>query len=225
VLNVDLTTRKSGKKIDLGVVEQVVVLALETGVGLLLDLENDVSGFDARQLVTLAAELNAVAGLDTAVDVDVEDLSLDDGLLSVALLASVAVTDDLSLTLAVGADGLETLDHRTHLAHHVLHTAAVTASALLDSTFLSTTAIALGANDRLLQCKLGDLALVDVFERNLVDVGDCACLLRALLAHAAAEHTTKGTAAAAKELCEEVLGCHTASTTTLLETLLAKLVV
>ena len=225
MLNVDLTTRKSGKQVDLSVVEQVVVLALESGVGLLLDLEHDVSGLDARQLVALTTELDSVARLDAAVDVDVEDLSLDDGLLSVALLASVAITDDLSLALAVGADGLEPLDHRAHLAHHVLHTAAIAASALLDSTLLSATAIALGTDDGLLQGELRNLALVDVLKRNLVDVGDCACLLRALLAHASAEHAAEWTAAAAKELRKEILCCHAASAATLLKAFLAILVV
>jgi hypothetical protein len=91
-----------------------------------------------------------------------EHLSLNDGLLAVALLASVAVTDDFSLTLAVGADGLEALDHRTHLAHHMLHAAAIAAGALLDGAFLTTSAFALGANDGFLKGELGNLSTVDV---------------------------------------------------------------
>jgi hypothetical protein len=164
VLDVDLTTRKGSKQVDLGVVEEIVVFSLEPWVRLLLNFENNISRLNTRQLVALAAELDPVAGLDTAVDVDVENLALNNGLLTVALLATVTVADNLSLTLAIGTDGLETLDHGTHLAHHVLHSAAITAGALLDGTLLTTAAIALGADDRLLQSQLGNLAAVDVFK-------------------------------------------------------------
>ena len=78
---------------------------------------------------------------------DVEDLPLDDCLLALALLAPIALTDDLALTLAIRAYSLEALNHGAHLAHHHLHTTAVTARALLHSTFLPANAAALGADD------------------------------------------------------------------------------
>jgi hypothetical protein len=147
VLDVDSTTAKRGQKIDLGLEEEVVALALETGVGLLLNLEDDITGHNAGHLVTLTTELNLVAIANTLVDVDVEDLALNNGLLAVTLLAAVLVTDDLALAITVGADGLEALNHRAHLAHHGLHTATVAAGALLDSTLLATTAITARADD------------------------------------------------------------------------------
>jgi hypothetical protein len=164
VLNVDLTTSKGGQKVDFAVVEEVITLALEAGVWLLLNLEYDISRLDARKLVAFPTELDLVAALNTAVDVDMQDLALDDSLLAVALLAPVLVTDDLALSLAVRADSLETLNHGAHLPHHVLHTAAIAASTLLDSTLLTADTVTLGANDRLLESKLGDLAAVDVLE-------------------------------------------------------------
>ena len=228
MLDVDLSTGKSGQQIDLGMEEKIVAFALETWVRFLLDLEDDIAWLDTWKLVAFTTELDLVATLDTTVDVDVQNLALDDGLLAVALLAPILVADDFTLTLAVRTDSLETLDHGTHLPHHVLHTAAIAASALLNSTLLAADAVALGTNDRLLECELRDLAAVDVLERDLVSVGDGARLLRTLLTHTAAEHASKGAAAAAtaEELCEQVLGGHaTTAHTALLKTLFTILVV
>jgi hypothetical protein len=43
VLNVDGTTSKSGEKIDLSVVEEIILLTLEPGMGLLLNFEDHIS--------------------------------------------------------------------------------------------------------------------------------------------------------------------------------------
>lgn len=225
VLNVDSTTTESGQKVDLSLEEEVVALALETRVGLLLNLEDNITGENARHLVTLTTELDLVAIANTLVDVDVENLALNNGLLTVAALAAVLVTDDLALTVTVGADGLEALDHRTHLAHHSLHTATVTTGALLDSTVLATTAIAASTDNGLLQSKLGDLAAVDVLQVDLVHMVDSAGLLGASIAHATTEHSTEATTAAAEELREDILGVHSGTTSTAFQTLLTILVV
>lgn len=225
MLNVNSATGKRGEQINLGLVEQVVALALEAGVGLLLDLEDHITGKDTRHLVTLTAELNLVAITDTLVDVNVEHLALNNGLLSAAALAAVLVANDLALTVTVGADSLETLDHGTHLAHHGLHTGTVATSALLDGTLLATAAITACTDDGLLQSQLRDLALVDVLQVDLVNVVDCAGLLWASVTHATAEHAAEGTTTATEELREQILGVHTTATTSVLQTLLTILVV
>lgn len=226
VLNVNATTGKSGKQIDLSLVEQIITLALEAGVGLLLNLEHNITGHDTRHLVTLATELNLVAIAHTFVDVNVENLALNDGLLAVTLLAAILVTDNLALAIAVRADSLEALDHGTHLAHHSLHTAAITACAVLDSTLLTAATITATADDGLLERQLGHLALVDILQVDLVDVVNCAGLLGALIPHATAEHPTEGTAAAAaEELREQILGVHATAATAVLQALLTELVI
>lgn len=228
VLDVDGTTSKSGEQVNFGLVEEVVVLALEAGVGLLLNLEHDITGQSTGHLVTLAAELDLVTIAHTLVDVNVEHLALHNGLLSVTLLAAVLVTDSLALAVAVRADGLEALDHGTHLAHHGLHTATVAASTLLDSTLLTTAAITATADNGLLECQLGHLALIDVLKVDLVNVVDCAGLLWAGVTHATAEHSTEGTAAAAaaaEELREQVLGVHATTAAAMLQALLTELVI
>ena len=225
VLNEDVPSSKRGNKIDLDAVEQIVTLALESLVWLLLDLENDVTWLNTWLLVALTTELDLVAGLNTSVDVNVKHLSLDAGLLSVTLLAAVLVADGLALSVTVWADSLKTLNHRSHLAHHGLHTLTITASALLDSTLLSTSAIALGADDGLLQSELGDLSLVDIFQGDLHDVVNGASFWWA--AWLSAAESTKWSTATAEELGEEILSVHATSHSwaAVLESSLAILVV
>lgn len=224
----DLPTRQRRKQINLRMIEKIIILPLEPRMRLLLNLKHDVAGLHAGQLVALATELNLVAGLDAPIDVHVQHLALDNRLLATALLAAITLADRLALALAIGTNGLETLDHRAHLADHGLHTPTITSAAFLHGALLAAAALALGTDDALLQGEFGHLAAVDVLEGNLVDVRDGAGFLGAgvaAAAHAAAEHTAKGAAAAAEELAEEVLGCHAAAHAALLETLLAILVV
>ena len=184
-------------------------------MGLLLDLKDDVAWQDTGGLISLTLEINLVAAPDAPVNVDVEDLSLDDGLLAIAAFAPIFLADDLALAIAVRADGLETLDHGTHLPHHGLHTVTVAAGALSNGALLATTSIALGADHGLLQSELRDLASVNILEGDLVGVVDGASLWRATLLHSSTEHASKATTecgSASEELREQVLGIHTTST-------------
>jgi hypothetical protein len=226
VLDVEGATGQCRHELDLGLVEEVVLLAREAGVGLLLDLEDDIACLDARCLVTLAAELDLGTTPDTLVDVDVENLPVDNSLLAIALLATVLGVDNLALAAAVGADGLEALDHGTHLAHHGLHAMSVASGAALNCSVLAATTFTLSADDGALQSQLGDLATVDVLQGDLVGVVDGAGLGgAAALAAAAAEHAAEA-AAASEELGEQVLGSHaTAAAGTALKASLAILIV
>ena len=88
-------------------VEEVVILALESGMWLLFNFENDVAGLNSGCLVSLAPEVNLVSTPHTSVDVDVEDLSLNNGLLAVADLALVLLAYYLSFSVAVGAERVQ----------------------------------------------------------------------------------------------------------------------
>ena len=225
MFNTKVTTAKGREQVDLSLVEEVVALAREAVVGLLLDFKDDVSRHDIGHLVTLTAELDLVAILDTLVDVDVKHLALHDGLLAAAALAAVLVADDLTLTVTVWADGLEALDHGTHLAHHALHTGTTTAGTRLDRTLLATAAIAARADDRLLQCQLRDLATVDILQVDLVHMVDGTGLLRACVPHSTTEHATKGTPTAAEELRKEILSAHSTPGTSTLQAFFTQLVI
>lgn len=217
VLDVDGASSESSDQVDVALVKKIVVSASETSVWLLLNFENNIAGLYARRLVTLAAELDLGAATNTSVDMDVEDLAIDDGLLASALLAAILVLDLLTLAVTVGADSLETLNHGTHLAHHGLHTVAITSSASLDGALLTTKTLALGADDGALQSQLGDLAAVDVLQGDLVSVVNGAGLGRATV-HTAAEHASHASeATTAEELSEQVLGSHATSTGTTFE--------
>lgn len=223
MLNGEATTTKSREKVDLVAIEQVVFLALEPWVGLLLDLKHNITRHDTRDLVTLAAELDLVAVLDTLVDVDMKHLALHNGLLTAAALAAVTLTDHLTLTATVRANSLEALDHGAHLAHHALHTSTIAAGTRLDSALLTTAAIAARTDNRLLQCQFRDLPTVDVLQVDLVNVVDGPGLLGTGVPHASAEHASEGTTPA-EELCEEILRTHS-STGTTFEAFLTHLIV
>lgn len=179
-------------------------------MGLLLNLKDNVARLDTRGLVTLAAELDLGAALHTTIDVNVKNLPVDDGLLAGTVLATVLGVDHLSLSVTVGTNGLEALNHGAHLAHHGLHTMTVAASAPPDCALLAAATVALRADDGPLKGELGDFAAVDVLERHLVRVVNGAGLGRSSILHAAAEHAAEATAST-EELREQVLGGHATS--------------
>jgi hypothetical protein len=220
---VDHPSRKRGVQVDLSGMNQVVPSSLEARVLLLFDLELYIARLDARNLIPLGLECNLMAIRNAAVNRHVEHLALNDGFLTLALLAAVFVAEDLTLALAVRADRLESLDHGSHLAHHHLHALAVAARASLYGTSLAAAAIAVGADDGLLQGQLRDLAVVDVLEGYLVDVVNGAGFLGARVAHAAAEHASEATPS--EELGEEIFGAHSAGSALLRQALFAILVV
>lgn len=195
---------------------------------LLLNLKDDVTSLYAWGLVTLAAEFDLGTTSDALIDVNVENLAVDDGLLAIALLAAILVLDDLALSVTVRAYGLEALDHRSHLAHHGLHAVTVATRALLDGTLLAADTAALRADYGPLQSEFGNFAAVDILQGDLVCMMDRTSLGRAAVVHASehATHTAHATeAAAAEELSKQVLGSHTTAGTATLEASLAILIV
>jgi hypothetical protein len=227
MLNEDSPASQSSNEVDLCVVEQVVIATGKSGMRLLLDLEDNVARDNTGSLVALATELDLGAALDTAIDVNMENLAVDYSLLAHALLASVLVLDGLAFAVAVWADGLESLDHGTHLAHHGLHAVTVAPGASFYGTLLAAAAFALGADDRTLEGELGDLAAIDILEGYVVSVEDGLRLLRTTLLAHAAEHAaqTAAEAAAAEELSEEVLCGHTTAASTTFQAGFAILIV
>jgi hypothetical protein len=148
-----------------------------------------------------------------------KDLALRDDLLAMASVASVLLIDNLTFTTALVAWLLNLLNHRTHLTKGNLDTLTITVSAGLNSTFFTTTALALCTNDMLLESQLGSLAHVKVFQADLETVSNIlttAWARRLAAAAAASKHT------ATKQLREQVLSIQTTSHTGLaIQSLLA----
>jgi len=142
VLNVNGATSQSGQEVNFGVIEEVIVLALESWVWFLLNFKLNVTREHPRHLITFAAEIDLMPCFDPSIYMDVQDLAFHDGFLSHASLAPILLANHFALALAVWADSLESLYHRAHLPHHSLHTSAIAARASLHSAFLTTTAIA-----------------------------------------------------------------------------------
>jgi hypothetical protein len=142
VLNVDGTTSQSRQEINFGVIEEIIVLALESWVWFLLNFKLNVTREHPGHLITFTSEIDLMACLDPSIYMDVQDLAFHDGFLSQASLAPVFLANRLTLALAVWTDSLESLYHRAHLPHHSLHTSAIAARASLHGAFLATAAIA-----------------------------------------------------------------------------------
>jgi len=226
MLNENGTTSQSSHQLNLALVHEIVILPLEAIVRLLLNLKHNIAGLHIWRLITITLELDASTAAHTLVDVQLKHLAINDRLFAIAVLALVLFANQLALTVAVWADRLESLNHGTHLAHHVLDTMALTASALLHSTALAAKTFALGTDDGPLKGELGNLAAVDVLKGDLVGVMNGTSLARASVLHAA-KHATKTatTATATKELGKEILGSHAATTTTTSGTLKAGLTI
>ena len=175
----ELAAGERSEKIDLLLVEEVVLLPPEPIVRLLLDDNDDVARGDARRLVALAAEGDRLAATHALVDVYLEHLLLRDYLATTATFALVFVVDDLACAVTLVARLLELLDHRAHLPERDLDTPALARPALPDGALLATLAVALCADDVAGEGELCCLALVEVLERDMYTVDEVFCLARA----------------------------------------------
>jgi hypothetical protein len=211
VLNVQLTARKSSDEVDFGLIEEVIALPLKSRMRLLLNFEDDIAWKSAGDLIALATELDLGTTADTLVDRDMKDLPLNSRFSAIALLAAVLVLDQLALAMALGTQRLEALNHRPHLPKHGLVTQTVTSGTLPHRSFLATAALALWAEDRLLQRQLGHLAPVHILEADLVNVVNRSGLLWTRIRAHVTEHATH-----AEELRKEVLSGHAAAHASLL---------
>jgi hypothetical protein len=167
---------QGSQQVNLGLVGQVVTLPLKPVVLLLLDNEHNITRDDIRTLVTLAVESDLLVILHAFVNRNMQHLSLGSGFLSMTVLAPILFANVLTLTATVRADSLETLDHGSHLAQHRLHTGSVAAGTLPNSAFLASTTLALGAEHTFLESELGNFALVEILEGDLVYMDDIPTL-------------------------------------------------
>lgn len=130
--------------------------------------DDDVAWLQVGLLVPLAGEHDALAVQHSLLDVHLEDLPVADRLLAVARFAAVLGVDDLALALTHAADLFVLLHEARHdLLDLDLHSLALTRAARVHRALLTATALALLADDALLQRQLPHGAVVDLFERHL----------------------------------------------------------
>lgn len=166
VLNGKVTTSQSSEEVNLGVVEQIVTLPLESRVRLLLNNDNNITRNGTRLLVGFASKLDLLTTLHTLVDVNLKHLPFLIGLLAATGLTSVLGVHHLTSTLTLGTGLLDLLHHRAKLTEHDLDTSTLTAGTGLNSALLATSAITGLTDNRLGKSELLDLALVEVFKGN-----------------------------------------------------------
>jgi hypothetical protein len=181
---------------------------------LLLDLEFDISGYQTGFLVTFPRKRYLMPIRDALVNWHLDFFPIWHDLGCSTDAAFILVSYDLSGTVAVGALGLETLDHGSHLTHHRLSPGTLTARASLHSTRLTSTTLAGRTNDCSLHTELRDFAVIYILERYLVGMVDWVCFSGLLPATSATEHAAQTTSS--KELSKYVRGIQAGRATALL---------
>ena len=142
--------------------EEVSPFALEDGVFIDLDPDEDVSGLDARGFISLAGEFEVVVVVDTWFDGDFKFSGVVDYLLSLAGFAPFLRVTALALSLAVFALALEDLLHEALLDDFLDDTLALALGTLFD--FLASLSVAVSAWSFACEFDLLDTSFVDVFE-------------------------------------------------------------
>lgn len=139
---------------------------------LLLQNDNDITRLKTRGLIALSIERYLLSIFHALVDVHLENLSLLDYLSSRARLTHVLGVDSLSLTVAISARRVNLLIHAgAELVENDLAAGAFAGRAALECALFAALALALVADDVLLEGELACCAIVHVLERHaeLVD--------------------------------------------------------
>ena len=131
-----------------GIVPKVITMAMEASMWLLLNLKLHVTICMTSHLISLALQINFVSVGYTSGDVHLKYLTLNLGFLTFAAPTSVLVSDHLAFSLAIWTHRLESLYHRSHLAHHGLHALTIAARTCFDRTSFSSLAITFWTFDR-----------------------------------------------------------------------------
>merc|ERR1719461_166007 len=204
---------------------EVLSIALEECVSLLVEDDDDVSRLKARLLVSLPREGHLLAVLHPLVHRHLQDLSLAVHFTPVALLAPELGINSFPLSVALPAHRLDLLHHsRTQLLDSHLHACSPAVRTLLNSARLATDPLTAVADNVLLESKLAHSAVVHVLQGHGELVHQVLRPARTSLP-AAVERITAATSA--EEHVEDVHGVHAGASTrpSLLDTLLARLVV
>jgi hypothetical protein len=207
VLNNKLTTSERCEEVELHFANEIVLLALEPVMRLLLYNDDHISWFGTWCLITLAGEGNSLAVLHALVYVNLQVFLLRDCLLSLASAAPIASVDDFSGPRAFVTGGLHLLNHWTHLTQSDANTTSVAGMTGLDGAFLAALSFALGADNVASEGELGDLSLIKVLEGDVDSMYKVFSSSGALAASStwATTATKETSSAAAKELAEQIL--------------------
>jgi hypothetical protein len=146
---------------------QIVALALEARVLLLLQHQHHIAGLLAGRLVGLAAERDLLAVLHALLDEERDGLALDLDALALAAGAPVGRLDDLALALALRTR-LAHLLHQADAEHHghAHHNEALAAARVALGRLLAALAAAQIAHHVGLHGELGLVAVVQLLQRH-----------------------------------------------------------
>lgn len=174
--------------------QKVGSLALKLLMGLLLRNDDNITWLHTWVFICLAVEGVLVVVGRSLVDNCFKHLLLLDNLLTIASLALVLIVNNFTCSVAVVTWALGLAVHaRSEHGHFHNHATALADVTLLDSTFLATDAVANLANSLSVNCNLGCLASIDLFESQFNLVHHGLALFRACLLLSSATHAEKTT--------------------------------
>lgn len=132
---------------------------------LLLQNDNDIARLKTRRLITLSVERDLLTILHALIDVHLENLPLLDYLSSRARLTHVLGVDSLALTVTISARRVNLLVHSgAELVENDLAARALAGRAALEGALFAALALALIADDVLLECEFACRSVVHVLE-------------------------------------------------------------
>ena len=159
----EIDTSECLEQRDLFFHQKVSTTTLESIVGLLLDLNDDITGLDIREFISLAMEDVFLTVGSALIDLDLEDLLVLDHFLSIAILALVFLVDDLTLTIAIIAWASTLRVHaRSQHLHNSSHTATLAGTARSNCSSFASETIALAANAITVNGNFGLFAIIEV---------------------------------------------------------------
>lgn len=215
MLDDKLASSERSEEVKLNLINEIVILALESVMRLLLHNDHHVSWLSAWCLITFPSKGDGLAILHSFVDVDLQKFLLWYRLLAFASSAPVASVDDFSGPRTLVTGGLHLLNHGTHLTQSNADTTSIASMTSLDSTVLAALSFTFRADNVSSESELGDFALVEVLEGDIDAMDEILGPARSLVPSSPSTAAKETPATTSKELAEQIMRIHSAAKATL----------
>lgn len=185
----EINTSQSFKKGNLFFIKKISSLSFENLMRLFLDLENNIARLHIWVFISFTVEKIAFSIWSTTIYNSLDDFSVLNSFLSIALFAPVLLIDSFSFATTIITRPTSLRVHaRPNHSHSRLHSTPSAPFARLHSALFAALSIAFQANPLPAHSHLLSLALIQILESTLDRVHHRLALLRSALPAAAAAH-------------------------------------
>src|SRR5437762_6724908 len=127
---------------------------------LCFDDKDDIPRLSIRSLICFPSKSNTLTLLHSLVNMNIQYLAFIYNLFPITFLTLVLGRDDFSLSITIWTQSLKSLNHRSHLTHNNLLSAAIATFTSLDRSFLAASSSTFRTKNCLLQSKFTHFSLV-----------------------------------------------------------------